>query len=155
MPVHHEQRRLPWRADQLYDLVADVGTYPEFIPWCMAARIRKREGDVFWADLEIGFKMFRERFTSKVVLTPGEQIDVSYTNGPFKRMQNRWMFIPQDDGSCLVDFDIDFEFRSIVLQKAIGVLFHEAVRRMVGAFETRARELYGPGVASNEQGDSI
>ncbi|MBN34131.1 MAG: ubiquinone-binding protein [Rhodospirillaceae bacterium] len=146
MPVHHEQRRLPWSAELLYELVADVGTYPEFIPWCTAARIRKREGDVFWADLAIGFKMFRERFTSKVSLTPQARIDVVYTDGPFKRMENTWRFQAQPDGSCLVVFDIDFEFRSALLQRAIGVLFHEAVRRMVGAFEARARELYGPGV---------
>ncbi|MBC6439395.1 MAG: type II toxin-antitoxin system RatA family toxin [Rhodospirillales bacterium] len=150
MPVHREQKRLPWSAEQLYDLVADVGRYPEFIPWCIVSRIRKREGDVFWADLVIGFKVFRERFTSKVILTPSERIDVSYTDGPFKHMRNRWLFIPQDDGSCIVDFDIDFEFRSKVLHKAIGVLFHEAVRRMVRAFEARAHDLYGPGRAGEQ-----
>jgi len=150
MPVHHEQRRLPWSPEQLFELVADVGSYPEFIPWCTASRIKRREGNIFWADLVIGFKMFRERFTSKVTLTPGRQIDVAYTDGPFRHMENTWQFLPQDDGSCLVDFNIDFEFRSRVLQKAIGVLFHEAVRRMVGAFEARARELYGPGVDAGQ-----
>lgn len=148
MPTHHEQRAMPWTAEQLYDLVADVARYPEFIPWCTAARIRRREGDVFWADLVIGFKVFREQFTSEVRLTPKSQIDVSYTDGPFKHMRNCWKFLPQDDGTCIVDFDIDFEFKSFILQKAIGALFHEAVRRMVGAFEARARELYGPGVVA-------
>jgi len=148
MPTHHEQRAMPWSAEQLFDLVADVARYPEFIPWCTVARIRRRDGDVFWADLVIGFKVFREQFTSEVRLTPKDRIDVSYTDGPFRHMRNRWMFLPQEDGSCLVDFHIDFEFKSYILQKTIGALFHEAVRRMVAAFEARARELYGPGVGS-------
>ncbi len=141
---------MPWSAEQLYDLVADVEKYPEFIPWCTAARIRRCEGDVFWTDLVIGFKVFCERFTSEVSLTPKSQIDVRYTDGPFKHMRNRWMFLPQDDDSCIVDFDIDFEFKSFILQKTIGALFHEAVRRMVAAFEERARELYGSGTGSGE-----
>ena len=144
MPAHRERKRLPWSAEQLYALVADVASYPEFIPWCVSARIREREGDVFWADLVIGFKVFRERFTSRVTLTPAERIDVAYTDGPFKRMRNRWLFVPQEDGCCVVDFDIDFEFRSRVFQKAVGMLFHEAFRRTVGAFEARALDLYGP-----------
>ncbi len=145
MPVHREIRRLPWRQEQMFDLVADVARYPEFLPWCIAARIRKREGEVFWADLVIGFKMFRERFTSRVELDRPDALDVQYTEGPFKRMHNRWRFVPDGDDACTIEFDIDFEFRSVLLQKAIGMLFHEAVRRMVGAFEARARELYGPG----------
>lgn len=129
----------------MFDLVADVGRYPEFLPWCSAARIRKRDGDVFWADLVIGFKVFRERFTSRVELFRPGRLDVGYTEGPFRHMHNQWLFRPEDDGGCTIEFDIDFEFRSAILQKAIGVLFHEAVRRMVNAFEARARELYGPG----------
>ncbi|MDA1071154.1 MAG: type II toxin-antitoxin system RatA family toxin [Proteobacteria bacterium] len=148
MPVHREERHLPWSREQMFDLVADVARYPEFLPWCTASRIRKREGDVFWADLVIGFKMFRERFTSRVELARPERLDVSYTEGPFKRMHNTWLFRAEPDGSCTIEFDIDFEFRNVILQKAIGMLFHEAVRRMVGAFEARARGLYGPGVAS-------
>ena len=152
MPRHRETRRLPWNAEQLYGLVADVARYPEFIPWCTAARIRYREGDVFWADLVIGFRFIRERFTSKVTLEPCREINVAYARGPFRRMSNRWRFVAQADGSCLVDFDIDFEFRSAVLQRTLGLLFHEAVRRMVGAFEARARQLYGPGnTAESEQ----
>jgi coenzyme Q-binding protein COQ10 len=146
MPAHREERRLPWRQDQMFDLVADVASYPEFLPWCTASRIRRREGDVFWADLVIGFKMFRERFTSKVTLERPDTIRVDYTEGPFRRMHNVWVFRPEPDGACVIEFDIDFEFRSALLQKAIGLLFHEAVRRMVGAFEARARELYGPGI---------
>ena len=146
MPTHREEKRLPWRQDQLFDLVADVRSYPQFLPWCTAARIRKQEDCVFWADMVIGFKMFRERFTSQVELERPLRIDVAYVDGPFRHMKNHWIFHPREDGSTLVEFDIDFEFRSALLQKAIGILFHEAVRRMVAAFEARARTLYGPGV---------
>jgi coenzyme Q-binding protein COQ10 len=143
MPTHTEKKVLPYTPEQLYALVADIERYPEFLPWCVAARIRRREGDVLYADLMIGFRMVRERFTSKVVLGD-DRIDVTYSEGPFKYLTNHWIFQPAPDGGCLIDFFVDFEFRSKVLQKIIGVLFNEAVRRMVAAFETRARELYGP-----------
>ncbi len=143
MPVHSERRVLPYRPDQLYDLVAGVQDYPQFLPWCMGARIRERSEDVLVADLIIGFKMFRERFTSRVKLDPSKQrIDVAYTDGPFKYLKNHWLFLPHPQG-CEIDFHVDFEFRSKLLQKAIEVLFSEAVRRMVAAFETRAAQLYG------------
>jgi coenzyme Q-binding protein COQ10 len=145
MPTHAEKRVLPYTPEQMYDLVADIEKYPEFLPWCLAARIRKREGNVVYADLIIGFKMIRERFTSRVTLSPPDRIDVSYTEGPFSYLNNHWIFIPTENGGCLIDFYVDFEFRSKMLQKIIGVLFNEAVRRMVAAFETRARDLYGDG----------
>jgi coenzyme Q-binding protein COQ10 len=144
MPTHAEKRTLPYRADQLFELVADIERYPEFLPWCRAARIRKREGDVILADLVIGWKMIRERFTSRVALKKPDRIDVSYHEGPFKYLNNHWIFLPLPDGSCVIDFYVDFEFHSRMLQKVIGVLFNEAVRRMVHAFEERARVLYGP-----------
>ncbi|HYB10563.1 MAG TPA: type II toxin-antitoxin system RatA family toxin [Alphaproteobacteria bacterium] len=143
MPTHAEKRALPYRPDQLFELVADIERYPEFLPWCRAARIRKREGDVIIADLVIGWKMIRERFTSRVTLKRPGRIDVSYHEGPFKHLNNHWIFEPLPDGGCLIDFYVDFEFHSRVLQKVIGVLFNEAVRRMVHAFEERARALYG------------
>ncbi|HEV7368974.1 type II toxin-antitoxin system RatA family toxin [Arenibaculum sp.] len=142
MPTHAEKRILPYKPEQLYALVADIEKYPEFLPWCIAARIRRREGNVVHADLVIGFKMIRERFTSRVTLGDG-RIDVSYAEGPFHYLNNHWIFLPTEDGGCLIDFYVDFEFRSKMLQKVIGVLFNEAVRRMVTAFETRARQLYG------------
>jgi coenzyme Q-binding protein COQ10 len=145
---HAEQRLLGYSARQLYDLVADVERYPEFLPWCIGARIRERRPDFLLADLIIGFKMIRERFTSRVELDPeGHAINVTYADGPFKHMSNRWRFEPLGEGRCRIDFQVEFEFRSAMLQKLIGVLFHEAVRRMVGAFETRARKLYGPPAA--------
>lgn len=144
MPTHAEQRHLPYTPEQLYDLVSRVERYPEFLPWCKASRITRREGDVFWADLVIAFKVFRERFTSKVTLIPKEGVDVEYIDGPFRYLNNHWRFLPDENGGCIVDFYVDFEFRSKVLQSLIGLLFNEAVQRMVGAFETRADQLYGP-----------
>ena len=142
MPTHAEERRLPHTQQQLFDLVADVARYPEFLPWCTACRVTKREGNVIEADLMIGFKMVRERFTSRVTLSPPDRIDVQYLDGPFRYLNNHWVFKPTDDG-CVIDFYIDFEFRSRILQRLMGPLFNEAVRRMVSSFETRARALHG------------
>ena len=141
---HREQKLLPWTADQLYNLVADVGRYPEFLPWCVAARVTRRDGNVFWADLVIGFRLIRESYTSRVTLVPGREIHTAYTSGPFRRMEGCWRFDPRDDGGCLVEFAIDFEFNSRLLQRTIGVLYLEAARRLVRSFEDRARDLYGP-----------
>lgn len=143
MPTHAERRILPHTPEQLYALVADVERYPEFLPWAVACRIRKRQDPVIWADLVIGFKMIRERFTSKVTLNPeGRRIDVEYVDGPFHYLNNHWVFEPHADG-CAVDFFVDFEFKNKVLQTIIGALFNEAVKRMVAAFEGRAKQLYG------------
>lgn len=142
MPVHTESKHLPYTAEQMFDLVADVESYPEFLPWVMGARIKRREGDVLFADLMVGFKMVREQYTSRVALKRPNRIDVTYTEGPFRRLENHWQFTPTD-GGCRVDFYLDFEFRSRVLQRLIGSVFSEAVRRMVGAFESRAKRLYG------------
>lgn len=144
MPTHAEQRHLPYTPEQLFRLVADVESYPRFLPWCKAARITRRQGDSFWADLIISFKVYRERFGSKVTLHPQERlIDVDYIDGPFRYLNNHWKFVDADDGGCIVDFYVDFEFRNRMLQNLIGLLFNEAVRRMVAAFESRAAELYG------------
>jgi len=144
VPRHEERRVLAYSPEQLYDLVAAVEDYPKFLPWCLAARIRQRKERLLIADLVIGFKVFRERFTSRVELNPeARRIDVSYTEGPFRYLNNHWIFNPHPDG-CEIDFFVDFEFRSRLLQKVIQALFHEAVTRMVRAFETRAREIYGP-----------
>jgi coenzyme Q-binding protein COQ10 len=144
MATHAERRVLPYTPEQLFTLVADVERYPEFLPWCLGARVRERTANTITADLLIGFKMIRERFTSRVVLDRPGRIDVSYSEGPFRYLNNHWDFIPQPGGQCLIDFYVDFEFRSRMLQKIIEMLFNEAVKRMVGAFEARARQLYGP-----------
>jgi coenzyme Q-binding protein COQ10 len=142
MPTHAEQRELPYTPEQLFALVADIERYPEFLPWCVGARIRERQPELVVADLVIGFKMFRERFTSRVALDPPRQIDVAYAEGPFRYLNNHWSFTPVP-GGCRVDFFVDFAFKSRLMQRVIEMLFGEAVRRMVGAFEKRARELYG------------
>ena len=143
MKTHHETRLLPYTPQQMFDLVADVARYPEFLPWCMGARIREQQADMLFADLMIGFKMVREKFTSKVWLHRAERhIDVEYINGPFRQLKNHWTFVDEPSGGCRVEFFLEFEFSSLMLQKLIGVLFHEAVRRMVAAFETRAKQLY-------------
>jgi coenzyme Q-binding protein COQ10 len=142
MPTHAEERVLPYTPQQLFALVADIERYPEFLPWCIGARIREREPNLIVADLIIGFRMVRERFTSRVSLAPPQRIDVAYAEGPFRYLNNHWSFSP-DPGGCQVGFFVDFEFKSRLLQRLIEVLFSEAVRRMVGAFEKRARELYG------------
>ncbi|HWK47323.1 MAG TPA: type II toxin-antitoxin system RatA family toxin [Stellaceae bacterium] len=143
MSKYAEQRVLPYTPEQMFDLVADVEKYPQFLPWCMAARIRHRDGNEISADLAIGFKMYRERFTSRVTLERPGAIHVTYSDGPFKYLQNEWRFEPLPGGRCRIDFYVDFEFKSRMLQKLIEVLFSEAVRRMVAAFEGRAKQLYG------------
>lgn len=143
MPTHAEERIVPFQPRQMYDLVADVDSYPEFLPWCTGARIRERKETLIVADLIIGYKMIRERFTSRVTLKPEDlRIDVRYIEGPFKYLQNHWIFKEHPEG-CLIDFYVDFEFRSRFLQRMIQPFFNEAVKRMVRAFETRAEELYG------------
>ena len=139
---------MPYSASQMYGLVADVAAYPEFLPWCAAARIRSRRpiegGEVLEADLVISFKLFRERFGSRVTLRPDAyRIDVEYLDGPFRYLDNHWQFTPREDGGCEVDFFVDFEFRSQVLQAVIGMVFNEAMLRIVRAFESRAEALYG------------
>jgi coenzyme Q-binding protein COQ10 len=149
MSKYTEQRVLPYAAEQLFDLVADVEKYPQFLPWCVAARIRERKGNEISADLAIGFKMYRERFTSRVILDRPRTIHVTYSDGPFRYLENEWRFEPLAGGQCRIHFYVDFEFKSRILQKVIEVLFNEAVRRMVAAFEERARKLYGPVIASS------
>ncbi len=142
MPTHAEKKLLPHSPEQMFDLVADVARYPEFLPWCIATRIKSNDGVVMIADMVIGFRIFREQFTSRVTLDRPGRIDVEYQDGPFKYLENHWLFEANGDAGCVVDFHVDFEFRSIILEKAIGRVFTEAVHRMVGAFETRAAELY-------------
>ena len=157
MPRHHETRVLPYTPQQMYDLVADVQSYPEFLPWTAAARIRSRErrgsSEVMLADLVISFKVFRETFGSRVVLYPHERrIETSYIDGPFRHMESIWVFREAqgsgDRAACEVDFTVDFEFRSRLLQGAATMFFNDAMTRVVRAFERRAAELYGPGRSS-------
>jgi coenzyme Q-binding protein COQ10 len=144
LATHSEQRSLPHSSEQLFGLVADVEKYPEFLPWCVGARIRSQESDLLVADLMIGFNGLNEKFTTQVKLDRvAMKIDVIYQDGPFKYLNNRWLFMSKNAGACDLDFFIDFEFKSRLLQALMGPLFGEAVRRMVGAFESRALHLYG------------
>ena len=147
MPTHAEAKTIAYRPEQMYDLVADVGKYPQFLPWCVGARVRSHTETELVADLTIGFGPFRESFTSRVILERPIRIQVSYENGPFRYLNNEWKFAPDPKG-CRVNFFVDFEFKSRLLQAAIGVVFNEAVRRMVNAFLKRARDVYGPPVAT-------
>ncbi len=143
MPTHAERRVVGYRPEQIFDLVADIGKYPEFLPWCIGARVRAQSEQEVVADLTIGFGPFRESFTSRVALERPRLIRVRYENGPFRYLNNQWRLAPDPRGTH-VDFFVDFEFRSRLLQAAIGVVFNEAVRRMVNAFLKRAGEVYGP-----------
>lgn len=146
MSGHSETKTLPYTAQQMYDLVADVASYPKFLPWTAAARIRsvtqKEDHDVMLADLVVSFKVFREKFGSRVTLWPErKQIDTSYIDGPFKYLDSTWNFADVE-GGCEVSFSVDFEFRNRLLQGAAGMFFDQAMRSIVRAFESRAKELY-------------
>ena len=145
MLQHIEQKRLPYTPEQMFDLVADVESYSQFAPWCIASRINRHESDtVFYADLVVGYKMFRERFTSKVILDRPDRIHIEYLKGPLKNLKNNWEFRAAPDGGCIIDFSVEFEFGNVALQALANMFFNEVVKRMVGAFEQRAIELYGP-----------
>jgi coenzyme Q-binding protein COQ10 len=144
---HAERKVVAFAPRQLFGLVADVPRYPEFLPWCTAARVRRRESPTVEIDeLVIGFGPLHERFVSRVVLAPdnpsGPRIETTGIEGPFRTLSSRWTFQPHAEGA-LIDFSLEFEFRSLLLQHTVRVLFGEAVRRMVAAFEARASKLYG------------
>lgn len=147
MTTYTERKLVHYAPKQLFDLVADVAKYPAFLPWCAGARIRSHVGNELVADLTIGFGPFRESFTSRVQLNRPTEIQVRYEDGPFRYLNNNWRF-SADPRGCKVAFFVEFEFRSRLLQAAIGVVFNEAVRRMVNAFLRRARTIYGPPVAT-------
>lgn len=150
MPTHAEKRNLPYSPEQLFDLVAEVDKYPQFLPWCLNSRITTRDGNVFYADLIIGYKMVRERFGSKVTALRPDHIHVEYLSGPMKYLSNHWRFIEEEDGSTTIDFFVDFEFKNPFFQNLMGLFFDKAVKKMVEAFEDRARELYGNAVSPSK-----
>lgn len=143
MPGIHEVRRLPYSAEQMFDLVADVGRYAEFLPWVVATRVRGDSDSETIADLLVGFRALREKFTSRVEKHRPDLIQVHYVDGPMRDLDNRWQFTQLDDGGCEVDFRVDFSFRSKVFEALAGQYFDRAFRRMVAAFEARAEQLYG------------
>lgn len=153
MPSHHEVRHLPYTAEQMFDLVADVKRYPEFLPWVIAMRVRKDTATESLADMIVGFKGLRETFTSRVAKTRAAHIHVEYLDGPLKYLRNDWKFAPEGSG-CAVDFTVDFAFKNRVFEALAGQVFGVALRRMIGAFETRAAQLYGSGPNTDEEGSS-
>jgi coenzyme Q-binding protein COQ10 len=143
MPKHHETRHLPYSPEQMYDLVADVARYGEFLPWVTAIRVRSNSETQMVADMIVGFKGLRETFTSKVEKKRPQEIHVDYLEGPLKYLRNDWRFRPDGEGGCLVDFAVDFAFKNRMFEMLAGQVFDRALRKMIGAFETRAAELYG------------
>jgi coenzyme Q-binding protein COQ10 len=143
MPRHSETKHLPYTPDQLFDLVADVARYDEFLPWVVAVRIRSSSEVETVADLVVGFNAFKERFTSKVHKERPGRICVDYVEGPLKYLHNEWRFDAAPDGGTNVHFSVDFAFKSRIFEALAGQMFDRALRRMTGAFETRAAALYG------------
>lgn len=144
MPKHSETRRLPYTPEQMFDLVADVGRYAEFLPWVSAMRVRKDTPTEALADMIVGFKGLRETFTSKVAKVRPNSVHVDYLEGPLKYLINDWRFYPDGTG-CRVEFTVDFQFKNRVFEMLAGQVFGAALRKMIGAFEERARVLYGAG----------
>ena len=152
MPRHSETKHLPYTPEQLFELVGDVARYDEFLPWVVATRVRADSENEMTADMLVGFKHLREKFTSRVVKDRPRRIEVFYLDGPMKDLDNRWLFTPMPDGGCEIDFCVDFTFRSGVFEALAGQYFDRAFRKMMAAFETRADELYG---SSNSSATSV
>jgi len=143
MPRHSETRHLPYTPEQLFDLVADVGRYDEFLPWVVAVRVRSSSEEETIADLVVGFSAFKERFTSRVLKERPDRICVDYVEGPLKYLHNEWRFDRAADGGTNLHFSVDFAFRSRLFETLAGQMFDRALRRMTSAFERRAASLYG------------
>ena len=149
MPRHSETKHLPYTPEQLFTLVGDVGRYAEFLPWVVAVRVRSSTETETIADLVVGFTAFKERFTSKVTKQAPDRITVDYIEGPLKYLKNEWRFEPAPGGGSNVYFSVDFAFKSRIFETIAGQMFDRALRRMTGAFEARAAELYGSGSSSS------
>lgn len=145
MPRHEETRALPYSPEQMFDLVADVARYPEFLPWVSAIRVRANSETEMVADMIVGFKGLRETFTSRVVKERPAHVHVDYVDGPLKHLSNDWRFRPDREGGVLVDFEVDFAFKNRLFEMLAGQMFDAALRKMIGAFEARAAALYAPG----------
>ncbi len=143
MPHHHERRELPFSAAQMYDLVVDVSRYPEFLPWVSAIRITSNNETEIIADMVVGFKSIKERFSSRVLKMHNQKIEVEYLDGPMKSLTNIWYFEVVSDTDCAIEFTVDFEFRNPLLQMLAGQFFERALLKMTDAFIKRAEVLYG------------
>ena len=148
MPRHSETKRLPYTPQQMFELVADVANYDKFLPWVSAVRVRSNSETEMVADLIVGFKAFKEHFTSRVTKQRPGRILVDYIEGPLKYLKNEWRFEPAADGGTEVFFSVDFAFRSRLFESLAGAMFDRALRRMTSAFEERATVLYGSSSSS-------
>ena len=149
MPHHKETRRLPYSPEQMFDLVADVQSYEKFLPWVSAIRVRSDSDSQMVADMLVGFKGLSEKFTSRVNKKRPERVHVDYLDGPLKHLSNDWQFRPDGDGGVLIDFEVDFAFKNKLFEMLAGQMFDRALRKMIGAFEERAAQLYGPSDSGN------
>lgn len=147
MPGIRETRSLPYSAEQMFDLVADVSRYGEFLPWVVATRVRSDDGQEMIADMLVGFKALREKFTSRVIKDRPRQIEVIYVDGPMRDLDNTWTF-RDVEGGCEIDFCVDFSFKNKMFEMLAGQYFDRAFRKMVEAFEERAGQLYGSSSSS-------
>ena len=145
MPKHNETRQLPYSPEQMFDLVSNVSAYPQFLPWVSAIRIRSDSESEMVADMIVGFKGISESFTSRVHKHRPDHVRVDYLNGPLKHLHNEWRFRDDGQGGVLVDFEVEFEFENRIFEMLAGQFFDKALRKMIGAFETRAAALYGAG----------
>jgi len=143
MPRHAETRHLPYSPEQMFDLVADVQAYQEFLPWVAAIRVRSDSDTEMVADMVVGFKGLSESFTSRVHKHRPDHVRVDYLDGPLKHLHNQWSFRDDGQGGVLVDFEVEFEFRNRLFEMLAGQMFDKALRKMIGAFEERAKQLYG------------
>jgi coenzyme Q-binding protein COQ10 len=143
MPGIREVRSLPWTAQQMFDLVADVARYAEFLPWVVATRVRSDNETEMVADMLVGFNALREKFTSRVIKDSPHRIEVIYIDGPMRDLDNVWLFRTLEGGGCEIEFQVDFTFRNAVFEALAGQYFDRAFRKMVAAFEDRAERLYG------------
>ena len=148
MPGIHEVQVLPYSAEQMFDLVADVARYDEFLPWVIATRVRSDSETEMVADMLVGFNALREKFTSRVIKHRPERLEVIYLDGPLQDLDNVWHFRPLGPDACEIDFHVAFTFRSALFEKLAGQYFDRAFRKMVAAFEERARALYGSNSSS-------
>ncbi|MEJ7935581.1 type II toxin-antitoxin system RatA family toxin [Sphingobium sp. AN558] len=149
MPRHNETRHLPYTPTQMFDLVADVAAYPQFLPWVSAIRVRSSTGTDMVADMIVGFKGIKESFTSRVVKHRPDSVRVDYLDGPLKHLHNLWAFRDDGQGGVLVDFEVEFEFKNRLFEMLAGQVFDRALRKMIGAFEDRAAALYGAGTSGS------
>jgi len=148
MPGIRETRSVPYSAEQMFDLVADVARYPEFLPWVVATRVKSDSDTEMVADMLVGFKALREKFTSRVLKERPGRLEVIYIDGPMRDLDNLWQFRELPEGGCEIDFCVDFAFKNKMFEMLAGQYFDRAFRKLVAAFETRADELYGSSSSS-------